>query len=75
MQVSGIMAEVSQRLSLINLVSSTMTSWMNLTNRNTSMCMVHGVRVAKEIRISEGEIYHIRAHLIAKAITRVKTCS
>ena len=47
------------------MVSSAMTSWTNPTNRNTSMCMVHGVRVEKEIRIPEGEIYHIRAHLIA----------
>ena len=47
------------------MVSSAMTSWTNPTNRNTSMCMVHGVRVKKEIRISEGEIYHIRAYLIA----------
>ena len=47
------------------MVSSAMTSWTNPTNRNTSMCMVHGVRVEKEIRIPEGEIYHIQTHLIA----------
>ena len=47
------------------IVSSAMTSWTNPTNRNTSMCMVHNVRVEKEIRIPEGKIYHIRPHLIA----------
>ena len=38
------------------MVSSTMTSWTNPTNRNTSMCMVYSVRVEKEIGIPEGEI-------------------
>ena len=47
------------------MVSSAMTSWTNPMNRNTSMCMVHDVRVEKEIIIPEGEIYHIRPHLIA----------
>ena len=47
------------------MVSSVLTSWMNPTNCNTSMCMVHDVRVEKEIRISNGEIYYIRPHLTA----------
>ena len=47
------------------MVSSAMTSWTYPTNHNTSMCMVHVVRVEKKIRISEGEMYHIRPHLIA----------
>ena len=36
------------------MVNTTMTSWTNPTNRNTPMCMVHGVRVEKEIKIPEG---------------------
>ena len=47
------------------IVSNTITSRMNPTNRNTAMCMVHGIQVEKEIRIPEGEIYYIRPHLIA----------
>ena len=47
------------------MVSNAMTSWTNPPNHNTSMFMVHGVRIEKEIKILEGEIYHIRPHLIA----------
>ena len=47
------------------MVNTAMTSWTNSTNRNTTMCMVHDVRVEKEIRIPEGELYHIRSHLRA----------
>ena len=49
------------------MVNTAMTSWTNPTNRNTPMCMVHGVRVEKKIRIPEGELYHIRSHLRAQA--------
>ena len=49
------------------MVNTAMTSWTNPTNRNTTMCMVHGVQVEKEIKIPEGELYHIRSHLRAQA--------
>ena len=47
------------------LVSTAMTAWTNPSGRCTPMCTVHGICVEKKIRIPEGEVYHIRHHIIA----------
>ena len=52
-------------------VTSAITAWTNPV-RQPALCNVHGARVEKEIKIPDGEVYHIQLHLNTQDNTNVE---